>query len=1118
MGTAESADQSGAMARTEVLQLYAKSDEFSAAASLVAEHRHSELGGFVGASLAFFLSAWKATSGNAVTLLVLPNQDEADQLFDELEALASDPVVFFPPWESLFLPDSELDGETYSQRVGALQRLVKKSPEPCFIVAPVQAILQPVPTPKALRDATFNLRKGDEVDPTELAENLARNGFRNVSLVEKRGEFSQRGDVFDFYPYQGSHPVRLEFFGDTLESLREFDTETQRSVQDSEKTELSLILLQRDEVFCDCFRGKEALITDYLDDEGVVVLKEPDALRERAGRVFHNVLEGREDETLDALFRRVDERRQIRAHRLPVSPGEERLNVSFGSVERFKFPVLADVCGQISAHLESGGRVVVFCDSAAEKERFWEILSDHNLGRHDRLVTAVGALVNGFEVLSLQTALLTTRELFNRRLVRRTRKPTQPSRAIDSFVELSRGDYVVHVVHGIARYLGMDRFRKDGVEQEFLALEFRASVKVYVPVSKIDLIQKYIGSGDRPPVLDKVGGTSWAKKKEAVEDALMDLASDLLDVQALRQERHGIQYPADSEWQREFEASFHYEDTPDQLLTTDDIKEDMQSTRPMDRLICGDVGYGKTELAMRAAFKAVEGGKQVAILVPTTVLAQQHFRTITERTAGFPITVDVISRFRSTAEQKTVLRRAAEGKIDILVGTHRLLSEDVVFRDLGLVIIDEEQRFGVTHKERFKKLRATVDVLTLTATPIPRTLHMSLLGMRDISSLRTPPQGRAAIRTDVIRFEPKTIREIILRELNRDGQIFFVHNRIYDIKDVRFKLQQVVPEARIAVAHGRMKEDEIEEVMVGFIAGDYDLLISTTIIENGIDIRSVNTIFIDEADRYGLSEMHQLRGRVGRYKHQAYCYLVLPEHRHVSPEAEKRLQALVEFSDLGAGFQIAMRDLEIRGAGNILGPEQSGHIAAVGYDMYCRLLEKAVRQLKKEDYAEPVHVEVELAVQAFVPEDYVVGESPKLDIYRRVSQARENAELEELGAELADRYGELPPPAATLLDIQRLRVMCAARGVETIGQEEQNIVLKGRETMKNLLENCPLRVTVLDTRTVAVSLKSGLRKGARVISDDEVFHLAIAWMESGKFPLKQLRAYGRSSVAETSKS
>ena len=494
----------------------------------------------------------------------------------------------------------------------------------------------------------------------------------------------------------------------------------------------------------------------------------------------------------------------------------------------------------------------------------------------------------------------------------------------------------------------------------------------------------------------------------------------------------------------------------------------------------------------------------MAVLVPTTILAEQHFRSFRERMAGFPINVEVLSRFKTPSEQRETIQALAEGKVDVIIGTHRLLSDDVGFKDLGMVIIDEEQRFGVAHKEKLKRMRMTVDVLTLTATPIPRTLHMSLLGIRDISSLTTAPEGRMPVRTEVCRFEGRHVREIIIRELNRDGQVYFVHNRIQDIDTVKHELQKIIPEARIDYAHGQMNEHELEEKMMRFFEGELDVLISTTIVENGLDIPNVNTIFIDEADRYGLADLHQLRGRVGRYKHQAYCYLLLPDHRYINPDAQKRVQALVEFSELGAGFQIAMRDLEIRGAGNILGPEQSGHIALVGYDMYCRLLEKAIRRIRNEVEAEPVQVEIDLALQAFVPDEYLSGEGAKLEVYRRVSTALTDEAILDLGRELEDRFGPIPREVERLLDVQRLRVLCAALGVEYVGKEDRSLILKGKESMKKLLEECPARVTILDARTAAVALVDPLRRYPPPVDDERVFQAVLLWLETGTFPASNL--------------
>jgi len=1081
-----------------------------AAARQVLEREPAELAGFWGASLAFFLSAWKDSarpeSGGPV-LVVTATQDEADEIQEELETFGTVPVHPFPAWESLFLPASVPAGEIYRERLAVtllLDRVRNRDVSgEFFIVAPVQAVLQPVPSEERLRGAKWILKTGDEHSPHEIAKVLESFGLRNVPLVHSRGEYSVRGDIFDLFPYEAEYPLRLEFFGNTLESVRRFRPDTQRSVAGAGSEQAEFFRLRPEDVFRDCFRGGEVLVTDFLGDAGRIFLKEPSLVRERVGKILHNLL-GEDAETVSRLlFERFLKIRLASFHGLPVVPGESGLNLGFSSVERFLGGDLDQVLGSLEERLGMGYSVEVYCENSAEATRFREILADHKFDEERRLSTRVGAVRRGFEVVELQHLVLTTRELFNRHAIRRVRKKAVPGRAIQNFLELTEGDYVVHLAHGIGRFLGIESFTKNDVPQEFLAIEFRDRVKIYVPVSKIDLVQKYVGSGDRSPILDKVGGVSWTRKKEEVQSALLDLASDLIDIQALRRERPGFAFPEDSEWQREFEAAFPFEETPDQTEVTEAIKSDMRAPRPMDRLICGDVGYGKTEIAMRGIFKAVDAGKQVAVLVPTTILAQQHFRTFSERMAGFPITVDVLSRFRTARAQRKTVHAAAVGKLDVLVGTHRLLSDDVEFRDLGLVIIDEEQRFGVAHKEKLKKMRSTVDVLTLTATPIPRTLHMSLLGIRDISSLTTPPEGRAAIKTEVCRFEPKHIRDIVIRELNRDGQVYFVHNRVHDIVDLKCRLEKVVPEARIDFAHGQMNERELEDKMLRFFEGEIDMLISTTIIENGLDVPNVNTIFIDEADRYGLADLHQLRGRVGRYKHQAYCYLLLPDHRQMNPDAQKRVQALVEFSELGSGFKIAMRDLEIRGAGNILGSAQSGHIAAVGYEMFCRLLEKAVRSLNNEPQADPVHVEIDLALQAFIPDGYLSSAEsaePKLEIYRRISLCTKEEELAELGKELEDRFGPLPRPVECLLDVQGLRLLVAGAGVEYLGLEEQSLILKGEEAMKEFLADCPRRLVVLDPRTVGVSLVDTAGRRPPSVDDERAFRIALEWFRSGIFP------------------
>jgi transcription-repair coupling factor (superfamily II helicase) len=687
----------------------------------------------------------------------------------------------------------------------------------------------------------------------------------------------------------------------------------------------------------------------------------------------------------------------------------------------------------------------------------------------------LGRLRAGFRMVDRGIVVLSDHELFHREDTRQILPRRRlESRAIDSFLDLTEGDLVVHVSHGIARYRGMHILDKNGQTEEHLILEFRDGVRVFVPASKIDLVQKYVGGSRTEPELSKFGGTSWERKKEKVEEAVLDLASDMVELQALRAAQPGITYPADTEWQAEFEAAFPYEETPDQLTTLGEIKHDMERPRPMDRLVCGDVGYGKTELAIRAAFKAADNGKQVAVLVPTTVLAEQHFRTFSQRLAEFPFVVESISRFRSAGEQKRILERLARGGIDIIIGTHRLVSADVRFKDLGLVIIDEEQRFGVEHKERLKRLRQTVDVLTLTATPIPRTLHQSLLGIREISNLETPPRDRLAIETRIVRFDPQLIRHAILRELNRDGQVYFVHNRVHNIHDVADRLQKIVPEGRLDIAHGQMAEHELEHAMLRFVRRESDILVATTIIESGLDIPNVNTIFINQADNYGLADLHQLRGRVGRYKHRAYAYLLLDSEGGVTPTAARRLKAIEEFTELGAGFKIALRDLEIRGAGNILGTQQSGHIAAVGYELYCQLLENAVRRLKNQPLRTHLEVTLDLPWPAVLPRDYVPGQRLKIEVYRRLARIRRIERLEDFRQELRDRFG--PPPEAVewLLRLAELRLLAARWQVATIHLEGKGQRLGDKE------ENGAVSVNSLTAAAGPIDLVLGYRNARKI--------------------------------------
>ncbi|MCH7526140.1 MAG: transcription-repair coupling factor, partial [Planctomycetes bacterium] len=747
------------------------------------------------------------------------------------------------------------------------------------------------------------------------------------------------------------------------------------------------------------------------------------------------------------VLRKLSDFDQIHITRIGAAVGAagDTFHFDVRSLSRFEGKTeraLDELCQAAADH-----RIVVFCNNDGERARLKELIAERMGDVPDSIELRLGLIHRGFEWTATKTLVVGHHELFHRTPTRRLRK-TYASRPLESHLDLTPGDLVVHVLHGIAVYRGMKTMQKGRTQksEEFLTLQFAEKAYLHVSSSQIDLVQKYIGAGGVKPTLSKLGGTRWKKTTERVSEAVSELAESLLRIQALRSQIERNPYPADTPWQREFEDAFIYEDTEDQILVAGEIKSDLARPRPMDRLICGDVGYGKTELAMRAAFKVVEYGKQVAVLVPTTVLAEQHYRTFTERLADYPFIIGCLSRFRTAREQRKLIEQVKKGHIDILIGTHRLLSKDVRFADLALVIIDEEQRFGVEHKERLKRLRETVDVLTLSATPIPRTLHMSLIGLRDISSLATPPMDRRSIATQVINFSSDTIRSGIIRELNRDGQVFFVHNRVRSIEAMAERIRRLVPEACVVVGHGQMREHELEDVMKRFVDKKADVLACTTIIESGLDMPNVNTIFINDADRFGLADLHQLRGRVGRSAHRGYCYFLLPADRPITAKAAKRLKAIEEFSELGAGFRIAMRDLEIRGAGNVLGAEQSGNIAAVGYEMYCQLLDSSVRRLQGKRPVRPTPVHLELDVVAHIPRSYITSERTRIDIYRRIVASDTREELEQMDRDLADAFGKYPKPVQRLLDLAEIRILARVWKIRSIVLEAPDIVFSVKDS------------------------------------------------------------------------
>ncbi|MGB2997906.1 MAG: transcription-repair coupling factor [Phycisphaerae bacterium] len=986
-------------------------------------------------------------------LYVAAHIDSVDGARDDWRLFAGINPPVFPAWEAL-PTEADVSDEILADRLRVLKDLAAaragKADAPRVLVTTIQAMMQPVPSPSHLAENTLELVVGCEYRLPEVRRWLAERGFRPASLVLEAGQFAVRGGILDIFPPTAPLPYRLEFFGDELESLRTFDPSTQRSEEERERAAISFVPVRADPSRVGqggpVSPATSTNLMDYLPPDAWIVWHEPLEIAE-VGRSFLARLASPVGVyTFEAV---VQEARRFT--RLDLSSF-----MSSGVSDAFALRTesLPPFSGRAEAvrdelkELASEGPVLLFSDKEAERDRITEILSSVDSEWRRRIRLGIGRLAAGFRLVAESVTVVSNHELFQRYQDRRRLRRRIETRAIDTWLDLKRGDLVVHIVHGIGRYLGMKTLKPGrgrggtGTQAEdHLVLEFRGGVKVYVPASQVDLVQKYIGGFKGKPRLSSVGGKAWAEKKRRAAAAAEDLAAELLRLQAIRRTRPGIDYPRDTLWQKELEASFPYPETDDQLAAMHEIKRDMQSPRPMDRLLCGDVGYGKTELAIRAAFKAVEAGKQVALLVPTTVLAEQHVRTFRERMADYPVLIEMLSRFQTRGAQGHILDRFRKGQVDIVVGTHRLLSADVKPADLGLVIVDEEQRFGVEHKERLKMFRQTVDVLTLTATPIPRTLHMSLLGIRDICSLSTPPQDRRAVRTEVCHWNDDLIRQAILRELARDGQVFFVHNRVRTIAQVADRVQALAPEARVTSAHGQMHERDLEGRMLDFFAGKIDVLVSTTIIESGLDVPRANTMFIHEADQFGLADLHQLRGRVGRYKHRAYCYLLLPESRPLTPAAARRLKAIERYSELGAGFQIAMRDLEIRGAGNILGPEQSGHIAAIGYELYCRLLETSIRRQQGRPEPERRRTDVRLEVPAFIPEGYVPTESQRISLYRQLQRAPDLGALEGIAAEIADMYGPVPAEVRRLVDLEGVRLLAGRAEIRSIHRKGADLMM-----------------------------------------------------------------------------
>ena len=1044
------------------------------------------------------------------------------QGFCELTAACtSDSIVSLPARDVLPFQNLSPHPELQEERATALWKIVTGVAS--IVVTPITATAIRLRSANYYSDLARTIRRSESIETDALLAHLNTVGYTAADVVEMPGQYALRGGILDVYSPEAERPVRIEFFGDEVESIRRFEPDSQRSSNPIDEalllplteTPVSDKLLaaihtrlsgkritgSSDEIVEAAIRsggvttfpgwefyapvaGAESTIFDLLP-RAAVLLNEPDTLRQEFDRFWTRVEEMHERSGVGNLVRPTDlftapEDWWQKAATLPgvniehlgITRGDGTEEISFLTQPTPRFHGAVPTMLEEVKKLNADNKQVLFAvPNTGEVERLADMFTEYNvsykLGSRTRsgesfadetsyfagevLTTTLAKayLPDGVLLPEANLAIFGARDLFDESdtvAARPQRQKSKVSAFLSDFRDLQVGDYVVHVEHGIGQYQGLKEINQGDGNAEFMLLEYADAARLYVPLTRLDLIQKYRSSEGAKPVLNHLGTQAWAKTKARVRKAMADMTEELLKLYAERKMARGHAFPAGNEWVREFEDAFEFSETKDQEQAIKDVTRDMESEQPMDRLLCGDVGYGKTEVAMRAAFKAVSDNRQVAVLAPTTVLAFQHYETFKQRFAAFPVTIEMISRFRNPKQQKEILQKTEAGKIDILIGTHRILSKDIKFTDLGLLIVDEEQRFGVRHKERIKQMRKQVDVLTMSATPIPRTLHMSMIGLRDMSVIETPPKDRMAIQTVVASWDDKLIQSAIEQELERGGQVYFVHNRVDTIWEIAAKLQELVPRLRVLVGHGQMSEGELEKVMLKFMHHEADLLVATTIIENGLDIPLCNTILINRADRLGLSELYQLRGRVGRSNRRAYAYLMIPQEVELTPIARRRLAALKEFSDLGAGFKIAALDLELRGAGNLLGGEQSGHIEAIGFELYTQMLERAVREMKGEVAPDEAETQLNLGLNIRINSDYIPEENQRLQMYKRVARVETESQLNDVGSELADRYGPHPPAVRNLLDYASLKLLCMRVGVNAIERKRESVTLKFRQS------------------------------------------------------------------------
>lgn len=1020
-----------------------------------------------------------ALSGDGRRILyILADEEKAKEVLEEYQFLDGE-VLFYPAKDFLFYRADIRGKYLVKQRMEVFRAL--KEEENVTVITTIGALMDGVRPPLKIDEEVFSVRTGETSDLEELVQRLSAMGYDREVQIEGPGQFAVRGGIVDIFPLTEEMPVRIEFWDDEIDSIRTFDAQTQRSIENREEITVYPARDEADE------QEEVSFLRYFRPEETLLFLDEPSRLYER-GEVI-------EEEVRQARERREEEEKLPEGEKdiriFPVHEIAGLINqyhsIGFTALEgkvkeflvRDVYSILAKNVNPYNSSFEvltrdlkrlkrNGYRVILLSGSRTRARRLAEDLRDYDLNSFydedpERLVkpgeilVSYGHVAVGYEYPMLKFTVISETDIFGKKKKKKRRRIYEGEK-IQSFTDLKPGDYVVHENHGLGIYQGIEKIEIDRIEKDYMKISYAGGGNLYIPATQMDLIQKYASADAKKPKLNRLGGQDWERTKTRVRKAVQVIARDLVELYAARQEKEGYAYEPDTVWQKEFEEMFPFEETDDQAAAIEETKKDMESHKIMDRLICGDVGFGKTEVAIRAAFKAVQENKQVAFLVPTTILAQQHYNTLVQRMKDFPVRVDLMCRFRTPSQQKKTLEDMKKGQVDILVGTHRILSQDVCFKDLGLLVIDEEQRFGVQHKEKIKKLRENVDVLTLTATPIPRTLHMSLIGIRDMSVLEEAPMDRMPIQTYVMEYQDEMVREAIVRELSRQGQVYYVYNKVKDIAEITARVQSLVPEANVAYAHGQMREHQLERIMYDFINGDIDVLVSTTIIETGLDISNANTMIIHDADKLGLSQLYQLRGRVGRSNRMAYAFLLYRRDCLLREVAEKRLAAIREFTDLGSGFKIAMRDLEIRGAGNLLGEAQHGHMEAVGYDLYCKMLNEAVKNMKQgtsQEEAASFTTTVDLNVDAFIPASYIPDEYQKLDIYKRIALIETEEEMDDMMEELIDRFGDIPKKVQKLILIARLKAFAHSVYVTSIEQKGQTLKITMYERAKVRGEEIP---------------------------------------------------------------